>query len=109
MNLFENLPIKCWCHTCNPIDYTKPETVFMRLCPDCGNKRCPKATDHNLQCTNSNSPNQEGSIYQMNFYDNMTQEERIKYLEKEVQRQSELINKLYKTIGELQYKENKDY
>lgn len=55
---------KCWCHTCNPIDYSKPETIFMRLCPTCGNKRCPKATDHNLECTHSNEPNQEGSIYQ---------------------------------------------
>ena len=54
---------RCWCHTCKPIDYTKPETIYMRLCPECGNKRCPKATNHNLACTNSNEPNQEGSIY----------------------------------------------
>jgi hypothetical protein len=53
----------CWCHTCNPIDWTKPESVYMRLCPDCGNKRCPKASDHNNECTNSNEPNQTGSIY----------------------------------------------
>jgi len=57
-----NFP-KCTCHTCNPIDWTKPETDFMRLCPDCGNKRCPKATNHTLDCTNSNEPNQPGSIY----------------------------------------------
>ena len=53
----------CWCHTCSPIDYTKPESVYMRLCPDCGNKRCPRATDHNNTCTNSNEPNQVGSVY----------------------------------------------
>ena len=54
---------KCWCHSCNPIDYNKPTTVFMRLCPNCGNKRCPRASNHNNPCTNSNEPNQEGSIY----------------------------------------------
>ena len=53
----------CHCHTCNPIDYKRPDSVYMRLCPICGNKRCPKATDHRLECTNSNEPNQEGSIY----------------------------------------------
>lgn len=32
-------------------------------CPECGNKRCPKSTDHNLKCTNSNEPGQQGSRY----------------------------------------------
>lgn len=36
----------------------------MILCPICGNKRCPKATDHNLECTNSNESGQKGSIYE---------------------------------------------
>ncbi|CAB5220803.1 hypothetical protein UFOVP240_38 [uncultured Caudovirales phage] len=54
---------KCWCHTCRPIDARDPESISMRLCPSCGNKRCPKATDHRNECTNSNEPNQEGSIY----------------------------------------------
>lgn len=53
----------CHCHKCNPIDASKPDTMYMRLCPNCGNKRCPKASDHNNPCTNSNEPNQEGSIY----------------------------------------------
>jgi len=35
----------------------------MILCSECGNKRCPKATDHRLDCTNSNDSGQEGSIY----------------------------------------------
>lgn len=35
----------------------------MILCPICGNKRCPKATDHNLECTNSNESGQAGSRY----------------------------------------------
>jgi len=55
--------LECWCHTCTPLTAFKPFTMRMRLCPTCGNKRCPKATDHKLECTNSNEPNQEGSIY----------------------------------------------
>lgn len=33
------------------------------VCKTCGNKRCPKATDCSLACTNSNQPGQPGSIY----------------------------------------------
>ena len=36
----------------------------MFLCPTCGNKRCPKATDHELACTGSNASGQPGSHYQ---------------------------------------------
>lgn len=35
----------------------------MLLCPVCGNKRCPKASDHELPCSGSNEPGQPGSIY----------------------------------------------
>lgn len=35
----------------------------MVVCPDCGNKRCPKATDHRFLCTNSNESGQTGSSY----------------------------------------------
>jgi hypothetical protein len=35
----------------------------MILCPTCGNKRCPKATHHDNECTGSNEPGQEGSNY----------------------------------------------
>lgn len=35
----------------------------MFLCTQCGNKRCPHATDHRLSCTNSNEAGQEGSSY----------------------------------------------
>lgn len=41
-----------------PLSSTK-----MILCPECGNKRCPRASDHRLDCTNSNEPFQPGSIY----------------------------------------------
>lgn len=37
-------------------------TIFI-VCPLCGNKRCPKSTDHRLDCTNSNLPDQPGSRY----------------------------------------------
>lgn len=37
------------------------------VCADCGNKRCPKATDHRLGCTNSNAPNQPGSEFTSSF------------------------------------------
>jgi hypothetical protein len=41
------------------------EPIFraMQLCTVCGNKRCPKATDHRLDCTGSNEPGQDGSMY----------------------------------------------
>lgn len=35
----------------------------MILCSECGNKRCPKATNHNRDCTDSNNPGQRGSRY----------------------------------------------
>ena len=42
------------------------EGIFDRrmiVCATCGNKRCPRATDHRLACSNSNEPGQEGSCY----------------------------------------------
>lgn len=58
----------CWCYNCldNLLDPVTMLPVTMSrfiVCPDCGNKRCPKATDHNLACTNSNEPGQPGSRY----------------------------------------------
>lgn len=58
----------CYCYNCNK-DYTPEGDLFpyvtsrMIVCPICGNKRCPHATDHNLECTNSNKPGQPGSRY----------------------------------------------
>jgi hypothetical protein len=50
------------CHSCFK---TSGGVILDRMivCPDCGNKRCPKASNHALKCTNSNDPNQVGSIY----------------------------------------------
>ena len=55
---------RCTCHACWPISpLLDPPSSFMRLCPLCGNKRCPKASDHRLDCSGSNIPDQPGSIY----------------------------------------------
>lgn len=57
----------CYCYNCNKD--RKDEGGFpwvmtrMIVCPKCGNKRCPHATDHNLDCTGSNEPGQAGSRY----------------------------------------------
>ena len=54
------------CHAClvGVIENHMPVTSQrMIVCSDCGNKRCPKASNHRHQCTGSNEPNQRGSIY----------------------------------------------
>lgn len=63
----------CWCHTCEDRDAATVDSLtgdpmrtisrFMILCPDCGNKRCPKANHHDYDCTGSNETGQEGSAY----------------------------------------------
>jgi len=58
----------CRCRKC--LD-ARRETAFgmlatqstMIVCRECGNKRCPHATDHDLACTRSNEPGQVGSFY----------------------------------------------
>lgn len=62
---------ECVCHRCiernNIRDPAMPvfslAATVMILCPKCGNKRCPHASDHNLECTNSNALGQPGSVY----------------------------------------------
>jgi hypothetical protein len=51
----------CHCRACNAS--SNPFERRMVLCAICGNKRCPHAADHNYACTNSNEPNQKGSVY----------------------------------------------
>lgn len=50
----------CWCRTCRPVVLNDMRFV---VCPNCGNKRCPRANDHRNACTGSNEPGQEGSAY----------------------------------------------
>lgn len=52
---------KCGCHRC--IEGRGEVAMHMVLCPTCGNKRCPHATDHSFACTNSNESGQKGSAY----------------------------------------------
>ncbi len=61
----------CWCFRCDqggltdfpPLGNLFFARVRMNLCPTCGNKRCPRSTDHTNTCTGSNEPGQTGSIY----------------------------------------------
>jgi len=58
---------RCWCRACNrdtkgPGGWPYLATTFV-VCPDCGNKRCPKANDHQHACTRSNDAGQLGSAY----------------------------------------------
>lgn len=60
----------CWCSNCEDAALAglPPTVQLLRrrfiVCPTCGNKRCPRATDHALACTDSNEPGQPGSRYQ---------------------------------------------
>jgi hypothetical protein len=51
----------CWCTTCRPISLSDMRFV---VCPECGNKRCPKAHNHQNKCTNSNEVGQVGSSWE---------------------------------------------
>jgi hypothetical protein len=64
----------CWCTRCHgdfvvartPSEHSFMDSMLfnhMFLCPDCGNKRCPRATFHGHDCTGSNAPGQAGSSY----------------------------------------------
>ena len=52
-------PPCCW--ACSP------NYPGMIVCSDCGNKRCPRASDHRLACSGSNEPGQPGSIYSIRW------------------------------------------
>lgn len=50
-------PAACWCATCRPVSFGDMRMV---LCPVCGNKRCPRASNHIYACTGSNEVGQVG-------------------------------------------------
>lgn len=61
--------IICDCYRCNketwPDVIERHQNVWWMICCNiCGNKRCPKATDHESECSNSNETGQKGSIYE---------------------------------------------
>lgn len=55
----------CHCRACLDAHQTPLERMQrgMVVCRTCGNKRCPKASDHRHACTGSNDPGQAGSVY----------------------------------------------
>lgn len=61
-SIIGNYPVipDCWCRTCRPVVWNDMRFV---VCPECGNKRCPRANDHRNACTGSNETGQEGSAY----------------------------------------------
>jgi len=54
---------KCSCETCMPNPPFGGRMRFI-VCSKCGNKRCPHATNHIYECTNSNEPGQKGSSWE---------------------------------------------
>ncbi len=61
--------LQCGCWEClEPfanLPFDDPKRVFwMVVCPQCGNKRCPRASHHDNACTGSNEPGQKGSVYE---------------------------------------------
>lgn len=65
-------PLNCECHRCiaelklgsqGPFGWLPLSSTKMILCPKCGFKRCPRASDHDLPCTGSNAAGQPGSVY----------------------------------------------
>ncbi len=57
---------ECDCHACWVVRTQQQGPMAFRpfiVCSECGNKRCPKATNHEYECTGSNEPGQAGSIY----------------------------------------------
>ena len=72
----DDIQKNCWCWSCRkdipvydvaqgPLSgrIITEGMTRMFLCPECGNKRCPRATDHRESCTGSNEPDQQGSRY----------------------------------------------
>lgn len=58
--------VPCGCFNCldDPsLGLDNPTGLLFIVCPKCGNKRCPRATNHELDCTGSNEPGQPGSRY----------------------------------------------
>lgn len=59
--------LQCWDDYTAALPSDAPLTLQLHpkmfLCPTCGNKRCPKASDHRQACTASNAPGQAGSRF----------------------------------------------
>lgn len=53
---------RCECWKC--CEERGEQIWHMIVCGTCGNKRCPHAADHDLDCTGSNDAGQPGSAYE---------------------------------------------
>lgn len=53
---------ECSCYRC--LEKKSVDVWWVVVCSTCGNKRCPHATDHRLDCGHSNEPGQKGSLYE---------------------------------------------
>lgn len=54
----------CWCYQCldePSMGPLSPALQRMIVCPQCGNKRCPRAASHDNACSGSNDPGLDGS------------------------------------------------
>lgn len=59
-----SMPSDYDCHRCFKVLTGKwPFMSKMIVCPSCGNKWCPRASDQRLPCSGNNEPGQPGSIY----------------------------------------------
>lgn len=60
----------CFCYRCkcSTADRLESDNLFrfsiFVVCDTCGNKRCPRATWHEYECTSSNDLGQKGSRYE---------------------------------------------
>lgn len=58
--------LACGCWKClkpfETLSFNDPNRIWwMVVCPECGNKRCPRAYNHDNACSGSNEPGQDGS------------------------------------------------
>lgn len=56
-----NMCAKCFAQSAQAQGRPWLSMSVMVVCTICGNKRCPKASNHANQCSGSNSPNQEAA------------------------------------------------
>lgn len=58
-----SMSVREWQEKAKEQDAMKYPRPFI-VCPKCGNKRCPHATDRKFECSGSNAPGQIGSVYE---------------------------------------------
>ena len=92
------------CHAClvgvNDESGFPVTATRMILCPICGNKRCPHASNHRYACTNSNDTDQIGSIYRTHPAPSCQECENLKHdLEGYMDANKSLINREWQGLN----------